>query len=595
MVDRNTRAGSGSNVVDVLKESLRRPNTTLVGAAIGTGMAAQAATRGGADFLLALNAGRIRSMGAPSILSLLGLRESNQFVMDFARSEILPNTTAPVLFGASVFDPRQSLESIVDAIALARFDGVVNFPTSVFLDGQFRRAIEQAGVGFEREVQLLARSRQAGLATLAYVHDTAEAEAMARARVDIINLNLGWNVGGENGVRTTLTVDQAAEFARTVFAKIRHIHPDCLCLVEGGPIVSPEQVYLVCQSSKADGYVGGSTIDRMPSENSIEGVTSAFKGVGILQRKIDELERKLELVQRRFSIVGRSDAMVRAKQSIERLARAQAPVLIVGEEGTGKRLFAHAVHEAARKRRFSFVELAATDPDGALLFGAAAMDGRKRRVGYLEAHSNATILVGGVEQLTVAAQARLLQLFETGSYANIGDERRMEFSGRLMFTLSIDAPHLPGAINGAPVLSQLYPTHVALPALRDRLEDLPVLSEYLLRKLVGEDGSPVDIDHSAYRILLSHLWPGNVRELRTVLEAAFTRCDGRTIYGRDLPPLTRETSEDRTILNEREWILDALRRHRFRKGETARYLRISRKTLYNKMRQYRLPIQQRHA
>lgn len=595
MAERNARTDCGSNVVGVLKESLRRPHTTLVGAAIGTGMAAQAATRGGADFLLALNAGRIRSMGAPSILSLLALRESNRFVMDFARSEILPNTTAPVLFGASAFDPRQPLESIVQSIAAARFDGVVNFPTCVFLDARFRGAIEAAGVGFEREVELLALSKQAGLATLAYVHDAAEAVAMAHARVDIINLNLGWNVGGENGVKTTLTVDQAAEFARTVFAKIRHLHPDCLCLVEGGPIVSPEEMYLVCRSSKADGYVGGSTIDRLPSENSIEGVTSAFKAVGTLQRKIDKLERKLELVQRRFSIVGRSDAIVRAKQSIERLARSSAPLLIVGKKGTGKRLVAHAVHEAARKRRSSFVEPASIDPDGALLFGTAGTDGNKRRVGYLEAHPHATILVSGADTFTPAAQARLLELFDTGSYANIGDERRLEFDGRLIFTLSIDTKQTQGLVAEAPLLSQLYPTHVALPVLRDRLEDLTMLAEYFLRKLVGEDGRPVGIDHSAYRLLLSHSWPGNVRELRTVLEAAFTRCDGNTIFGRDLPALTKEASEDRATLNERDWILDALKRHRFRKGETARYLCISRKTLYNKMRHYGLPIQQRHA
>lgn len=594
MAEGIARTDVGGNVVEVLRRSLRRPNTTLVGAAIGTGMAAQAATRGGADLLLALNAGRIRSMGAPSILSLLALRESNRFVMDFARSEILPNTTAPVFFGASAFDPRQRLDDLVQSIVSARFHGVVNFPTAVFLDGGFRAAIEKAGIGFAREVELLALSREAGLATLAYVHDIAEAEAMARIGVDIINLNLGWNVGGENGVKTTLTLDQAAESARTVFAKIRRLHPECLCLVEGGPIVSPEEMYLVCRSSKADGYVGGSTIDRVPSESSIEGTTSAFKAVGTLKRKIDELERKLERVQRRFSIVGRSDAMVRAKQSIERLARSSAPLLIAGEQGTGKRLFAHAVHAAARKRRSFLVEPDSIDCEGARLFGAAAAEGRKRLVGYLEAHPDATILVGGVDQFTPAAQARLLELFETGSYANIGHERRLEFSGRLIFTLSTGGRQGEGAAT-APLLSHLYPTHVALPALRDRLEDLSALSEYFLRKLVGEDGKPLGIDHSAYRVLLSHSWPGNVRELRTVLETAYIRCDGNTIFGRDLPPLAKQASEKRPTVDEREWILDALRRHRFRRGETARYLRISRKTLYNKMRHYGLPIQQRHA
>lgn len=585
----------GLKVIGSLKETLRRPHTTLVGAAIGTGLAAQAATRGGADFLLALNAGRVRSMGAPSILSLLALRESNRFVMDFARSEILPNTSSPVFFGASAFDPRQSLDVIIKAIVDANFDGVVNFPSSVFLDAGFRQAIEESGVGFAREVQLLALSKQAGLATLAYVHDAAEAEAMARAYVDIINLNLGWNVGGKSGAKTTLTVDQAAEFARTVFAKVRHLHPECLCLVEGGPIVSPEEMYLVCRASRADGYVGGSTIDRLPSENSIEDVTSAFKAVGTLQRKIDKLEKELEFVQRRFSIVGRSDAITRVKQSIEKLARSSAPLLIIGEKGTGKRLVAHAVHEAMRRRRSSLVEPPPIDPQGALLFGRAASEGRKRQVGYLEAHADATILVRGVDQLTPEAQARLLVLFDSGRYANVGDERQLDFNGTLIFMLTVDPSIAESVVAGSVLLSQLLPTHVALPALRDRLEDLPALAEYFVQKLVGDDGSPLEIEHSAYRVLLAHSWPGNVRELRTVLEAAFTRCEGSAITGGDLPSFSRNAAEHRSGLDEREWILDALRRHRFRKGETARYLRISRKTLYNKMRHHGLPIQERHG
>jgi predicted TIM-barrel enzyme/DNA-binding NtrC family response regulator len=595
MSEGEVRTCNGTTVVEALRASLRRPNTTLIGAAIGTGMAARAASRGGADFLLALNAGRIRSMAAPSVLSLLALRESNQFVMDFARSEILPNTTAPVFFGASAFDPRQPLEDIVQSIVSARFDGIVNFPTSVFLDGGFRRAVDDAGVGFSREVELLSLARRAGLATLAYVHDAAEAEEMAKAGVDMINLNLGWNVGGENGVRTALTVDQAAELTRTVFARIRHLHPTCLCLVEGGPIVSPEEVYLVCQASKADGYIGGSTIDRMPSENSIEVVTSAFKSVGTLQRKIDELERKLELVQRRFAIVGRSDAMVQIKQSIERLARSTAPLLLIGERGTGKRLFAHAVHEAARRRLSSLVEPDTIDPEGIALFGAAPSEGSKRRIGYLESHSEATILIQHADRLTPAAQSRFLELLETGTYANVGNERRQEFNGRLIFALTTDISEAQAEIAEAPLLAHLYSTHVAMPALRDRLEDLPALAEYFVRKLIGEGSRPLEIDHSAYRILLSHNWPGNVRELRSVLESALTRAEGDTIHGRDLPQLTKERVDVRATVDEREWILDALRRHRFRKGETARYLRVSRKTLYNKMRQYGLPIQGRNG
>ena len=150
-------------------------NQMLVGAAIGTGMTAQAAERGGADLLLALNAGRFRSMGVPSIASMLALRPCNDFVLDFARAEILPRVAIPVFFGASAFDPALDITALVARIAAAGFPGVVNFPTAALVDGRYRDFLEESGCGFAREVALLTAARKAGLATLAYVRTAAEA------------------------------------------------------------------------------------------------------------------------------------------------------------------------------------------------------------------------------------------------------------------------------------------------------------------------------------------------------------------------------------------------------------------------------------
>ena len=127
----------------------------LVGAAIGTGMTARAAARGGADMLLALHAGRLRVMGAPSIACMLPLADSNRAVLDFARAEILGRVDRPVYFGACVFDPRLDLEALVEEVRAAGFDGICNFPTAVHVDGAMRENLEYAGGGFRREVQLM--------------------------------------------------------------------------------------------------------------------------------------------------------------------------------------------------------------------------------------------------------------------------------------------------------------------------------------------------------------------------------------------------------------------------------------------------------
>ncbi|AYG70627.1 phosphoenolpyruvate hydrolase family protein [Rhizobium sp. CCGE531] len=591
----SARALARADIVATLKAALNKPNTTLVGAAIGTGLAAQAASRGGADFILALNAGRLRSMGAPSIFSLLALRSSNDFVLDFAQSEILPFAKIPVFFGACAFDPRRPIETELERIADAGFGGIVNFPTSVFLDGRFRTNIERAGLGFQRELEMLRAAQRRNMATLAYVRTVTEAQQAAEAGVDIINLNLGWNVGGTVGSRTGLSLTQAAEYAKIVFRRIRSISQETLCVLEGGPIVSPDQMYEVSAVSKADGYIGGSTIDRVPLEASMEQITSAFKSVGTLQKRIDELERQLEHAQREYSIVGRSPSIQQIKQRIEKLAASTLPVLITGGAGTGKKLLGRGIHEAARRSGTKLINVGPVDASGVSLFGSVQTERGKKALGLLQYHPKATLLIENVECLCIDAQERLVEVIETGICPRLGDNERGRFEGRLILTSKQTLSQLGSSGLLIPSLaSRLSPGHVFIPDLRDRLEDLPLLAEHFLQELRKDRRSrKLSVDHSAYRILMTYGWPGNVRELRSVLETAAMNCEGDWIQAECLPPLGTSSQPQPHSADEREWILDALQRHRFRRGETARYLGISRKSLYNKMRAYGLPLQQR--
>jgi predicted TIM-barrel enzyme/transcriptional regulator with AAA-type ATPase domain len=558
-----------------------RGKAFLLGAAIGTGLAAQAAERGGADFLLALTAGRLRSMGLPSITCLLAVGEANRMVMEFGPAEILAQTSLPVFFGAAALGS-EPVEALLERASRAGFRGVTNFPSSVFLDGRYRCYLENCGLGFGCELTMLQAARRRGLATLAYVRTLAEARRAAAAEVDMVNLNFGWNVGGLLGMRGTLGLDEAANLGSTVVAAVRAINPTIRCLIEGGPIVTPEQMERVCRDSGADGYIGGSTIDRLPLENAIEMATDAFKTVGVLRRQVEALESKLHRRAVIDALMGQSESLEHARGQFARAVDSDLPVLIVGEEGTGRRALAQALHETRiRNGRWIVRVDCRTQPAevvDAQLLGCGALLQRAR---------GSTLVLEHVEALDGTLQGKLLRAFRAGG----GDRPPVRFIGISGPTRFVAGG--AGFDNG--LLRWLATIRIELPPLREHLEDLPMLAAALLRKV--DKNRCKGLAPSAYRELLGYHWPRNLDELRTVIQTASLKARGAQIVAADVTAelgSPADMGRDRdSFASERDWILEGLRRNRFRRAETARFLRISRKTLYNKMQQHgltRLPI-----
>ncbi|MBK1657270.1 phosphoenolpyruvate hydrolase family protein [Paracraurococcus ruber] len=569
-------AGAIPRLPFLAPEARRRGGGLVVGAAIGIGMTAQAAERGGADFLLALNAGRLRVMGAASVVAMLPLCAANAFTDDFARREILGRVGIPVLFGACAQDPRLNMARDLPALRAAGYAGIANFPTVIHYDGRFRQALEEAGLGFAREVALLRAARRAGLATLGYGKTRAEAEALVEAGVDMLCLNFGWNAGGSRGAQASLRLEEAADRARRIFQQVRAAAPGLLCLVEGGPIVSPDQLHRVRAESRADGYLGGSTLDRLPLELSVAQSTSAFKTVALLADAAEAEARGAARRARLAGLVFQSEAMADIADRIARLAATDLPLLLTGEPGAGKTAAARALHAASGRRGLTLVDAAlGTGDAAATLFGQGGA-----RAGAL-AEPGTTVLLENLEALPLPAQLDLAGWLEAGAMGR--GRQAPPPRARLIATSARDLAGLMAAGRFREDLwALLFAGRIPVPPLRERPEDCVALARHVLRRLPGTP----DLAPDALRALVVHPWPGNVRELRSVLERAATACRAGRIEAADLAPLLAPSvaAPAEAGRDERAWIQDALRRHRFRRGETAAFLGISRKTLYNRMR-----------
>ncbi|MBL6080525.1 phosphoenolpyruvate hydrolase family protein [Belnapia sp. T18] len=532
----------------------------LVGAAIGLGMTARAAADGGADFLLALSAGRLRVMGAPSIAAMLPIRDSNAFTDEFARGEILDRVSIPVFFGAAACDPRLSIDGLLGRIRDAGYQGVANFPTAIHYDGAFRAALEGAGLGFAREVEMLRAAPRFGLATLGYAKTRTEVDAVIAAGVERLCLNFGWNSGGSQGVPSGVPLDQAAERARRVFAHVRRRAPGTLCLVEGGPIIDPGHLLQVCDTSRADGYVGGSTLDRLPLEMSVMQTTSAFKTAGLLRDKPAREAGRLP------GLVGHSQAVRQLAERVARLVATDLPILVAGEPGAGRTTVARAIHQASG-RAGSLTFLDARQDIAPHLFGEGGP-------AALLALRQSTVVIENADALPPTLRTKLGDWIERGTFDRFAKPEERVPRARLVLT------HPPG---GEALARSLSAQRLIVPPLRDRMEDIPLLARAMLR---GMQRNVAELEPAALRLLMARSWPNNLRDLAEVLAQAATEAAGGRIT---LAVLEAQLGPASAVMpaspvDERAWILDALRRNRFRRGETASFLGIARKTLYNRMR-----------
>lgn len=252
----------------------------VIGGGAGTGITAKSAEAGGIDLLVIYNSGRFRMAGRGSLSGLLAYGDANAIVMDMA-NEVLPVVKhTPVLAGVNGTDPFRVMPYFLKQVKDVGFAGVQNFPTVGLIDGVFRANLEETGMGYGLEVDMIRLAHEMDLLTSPYVFDEEQAADMASAGADILVPHMGLTTSGTIGAQTALTLEEAAVKVQALADAARKVNPDILCLCHGGPIANPEDAqYILDHTEGITGFYGASSIERFPTEVGIRKQTEEFKSI----------------------------------------------------------------------------------------------------------------------------------------------------------------------------------------------------------------------------------------------------------------------------------------------------------------------------
>ena len=254
----------------------------IVGSGAGTGLSAKCAELGGVDLIIIYNSGRFRMAGRGSMSGMMPYGDANQIVMEMAR-EVLPVVEhTPVLAGVCGTDPFRLMPKFLRDVRDAGFSGVQNFPTVGLIDGVYRQNLEETGMSFDKEVEMIATAAQMGLLTCPYVFTEREAEQMAAAGADVLIPHMGLTTKGTIGAKTAMTLAEAVKQVQALCDAAKSVKPDILVLCHGGPISEPEDVRYVLNNTRGIvGFFGASSIERLPVEVAITNCVRQFKNLAI--------------------------------------------------------------------------------------------------------------------------------------------------------------------------------------------------------------------------------------------------------------------------------------------------------------------------
>lgn len=252
----------------------------IIGGGAGTGISAKFEEAGGVDLIVIYNSGRFRMAGRGSLAGCMPYGDANAIVMEMA-NEVLPVVkNTPVLAGVCGTDPFRLMELFLKQVIEAGFSGVQNFPTVGLCDGMFRKNLEETGMGYGLEVDMIRKAHEMNLLTTPYAFNVEESRQMAEAGADVIVAHMGLTTKGAIGATTALTLEQAPAKVQEICDAAKAVNPEVIVLCHGGPISMPEDAEYVLQNTTGvHGFYGASSMERLPTEVAIKGQMEKFKAI----------------------------------------------------------------------------------------------------------------------------------------------------------------------------------------------------------------------------------------------------------------------------------------------------------------------------
>jgi len=261
-------------------QKMVRDRQPIIGGGAGTGLSAKCEEAGGIDLIVIYNSGRYRMAGRGSLSGLLAYGNANAIVMEMAKDVLPVVHKTPVLAGVNGTDPFCVLDVFLSEVAVAGFSGVQNFPTVGLIDGVFRQNLEETGMSYALEVELIRLAHEKDLLTTPYVFDPHQAEAMAGAGADIIVAHMGLTAGGAIGAETALTLDKCIPRIDAIAEAALSVRTDMIVLCHGGPIAEPaDAAWVLSRTRHCHGFYGASSMERLPTEKAITRQTQDFKQI----------------------------------------------------------------------------------------------------------------------------------------------------------------------------------------------------------------------------------------------------------------------------------------------------------------------------
>jgi predicted TIM-barrel enzyme len=269
-----------SDVLTRLRGMVKR-GEPIIGGGAGTGLSAKCEEAGGIDLIVVYNSGRYRMAGRGSLAGLMAYGNANEIVLEMAH-EVLPVVRhTPVLAGVNGTDPFLLVDPFLQRLGELGFSGVQNFPTVGLFDGVIRAQLEETGMGYALEVQMIERARKHDLLTTPYVFSEQNARDMTKAGADIVVCHMGLTTGGAIGAHTALKLPECVPLIDAWAAAAREVNPDVLVLCHGGPIAMPEDAAYILKSARhCNGFYGASSMERLPTETALTETTRTFKRIG---------------------------------------------------------------------------------------------------------------------------------------------------------------------------------------------------------------------------------------------------------------------------------------------------------------------------